>query len=134
VPRAGVAQVDQRRKGVVGCGTELRSSGCGGEIRDGKVVERVLEFEDDALSGLFADAWDLGEGGMVAATDRGDEAVGGDSAQYSDGELGADAGDGEQALEEALLLCGGKAEESDLVFADVSVDEERCFGVLCRKL
>ena len=36
------------------------------------VVQLVFEFEDDAFGGLLADAWDLGEGGVIAAADGSD--------------------------------------------------------------
>ena len=94
-------------------------------MADGEVVELVLEFEDDALGGLLADAGDAGEGGVVAGTNGSDETVGTDAAQDCDGELGADAADGEEFFEEAFLLSLGEAEERDLVFADVGVNVQR---------
>jgi len=105
----------------------VRAGGGGGE-GGGEVVELVFEFEDDALGGFFSDAGDAGEGGVVAGTDGGDEAVGADAAEDGDGELGADAGDGEEFFEEAFLPGLGETEEGELVFADVGVDVEGGFG------
>ena len=57
----------------------------GGGDGGGEVVEFVLELEDYSLGGLFADAGDSGEGGVVAGADGCNEAVGGDAAQDCDG-------------------------------------------------
>jgi hypothetical protein len=65
---------------------------------------------------------------VVAAADGADEAVGGDAAEDGDGELGADAGDGEELFEEALLGGLGEPEEEEGVFANVGVDVEAGFG------
>ena len=129
---AGVAEVDQGGESIVAGRAVMWASGGSGDC-DGEVVELVLEFEDDALGGLLADAGDAGEGGVVAGTDGGDEAVGADAAQDGDGELGADAADGEELFEEALLLGLGEAEEGELVFADVGVDVERGLGAFARE-
>ncbi len=129
---AGVAEVDQGGEGVVAGGAVVWASGGGGDGY-GEVVEFVFELEDDALGGLFADAGDAGEGGVVAGADGGDEAVGVDAAEDRDGELGADAGDGEELFEEAFFLGLGEAEEGDLVFADVGVDVEGGFGAFVRE-
>ena len=93
----------------------VRASGGGGDGY-GEVVELVLQFEYDALGRFLADAGDAGEGGVVAGTNGGDEAIGADAAQDGDGELGADAADGEELLEEAFFLGLREAEEGDLVF------------------
>jgi hypothetical protein len=127
-----VAEVDQGRESVVAGLSVVGCSGGGGD-GCGEVVELVLEFEDDPLGGLFADAGDAGESGVVAGADGGDEAAGVDAAQNGDGELGANAADGEELFEEALLLGFGEAEEGDLVFADVSVDVQRGFGAFVGK-
>jgi hypothetical protein len=122
-----VAEVDQGGEGVVAGGTVVEASGGGGDGY-GEVVELVFEFEDDALGGFFADSGDASEGGMVAGADGGDESVARDAAEDRDGELGADAADGEELFEEALFLGLGEAEESDLVFANVGVDVQDGFG------
>src|SRR5216683_3153710 len=129
---AGVAEVDEGGEGVVSGGAAMGTSSGGGDGY-GEVVELVLEFEDYALGGLLAYARDSGEGGVVAGADGGDEAVGGDAAEDGDGQLGAYAGDGQELLEEALLLGFGEAEEGYLVFADVGVDVEGRFGAVGRK-
>ena len=129
---AGVAEVDQGGEGVVAglsSSTVVRASGSGGD-GCGEIVELVFEFEDDALGRFLADAGDAGEGGVVAGTNGGDEAIGADAAQDGDGELGADAADGEKLLEEAFFLRFREAEEGDLVFADVSVDVQVGFDAL----
>ena len=118
-----VAKVDERRKSVVSGGTVVWTSGGGGDGW-GEIVEFVLEFEDDALGGLLADAGDACEGGVIAGADGGDETAGVDATEDGDAELGADAADGEEFFEEAFLLGFGEAEEGDLIFADVSVDVE----------
>ena len=56
-----------------------------------------------------------------------------DAAEDGDGELGADAADGEELFEEAFLLGFGEAEEGDLVFADVGVDVQGGFGAFVGK-
>src|SRR5216683_1839850 len=118
----GVAEVDEGGEGVVSGGAAVgASSGCGDGY--GEVVQLVLEFEDYALGGLLAYAGDPGEGGVV----------GGDATQDGDGQLGAYAGDGQELLEEALLLGLVEAEEGYLVFADVGVDVEGRFGAVGRK-
>jgi hypothetical protein len=124
---AGVAEVDEGGESVVAGGTVVGASGGGGD-GDGQIVEFVFEFEDYALGGFFADAGDAGKGGVVTGADGGDEAVGGDAAEDRDGELGADAADGEKLFEEAFFLGFGEAEEGDLVFADVGVDVQDGFG------
>jgi len=65
---------------------------------------------------------------VVAGTDGSDETTGVDAAEDRDGQLGADAGDGEELFKEALLLGFGESEERDLVFADVGVDVKRGFS------
>jgi hypothetical protein len=126
---AGVAEVDEGGEGVFADGAEARGVGRGGRGGGGgEVVELVLEFEDDALGGFFADAGDAGESGVVAGADGGDEAGGVDAGEDGDGELGADAGDGEELFEEAFFGELDEAEEGDLVFADVGVDVEAGFG------
>ena len=52
-------------------------------------------------------------------------AFGVESAQNFDGQLGAYAVDGDQALEKTFLFALEKAEEGDLIFADLGVDVER---------
>ena len=123
----GIAEIDESGESVVACWAVVWPTRVCGDGY-GEVVEFVFEFEDDALGGLFADAWDAGEGGVVAGADRGDEAAGVDAAENCDGELGADTADGEEFFEEAFLLRFGEAEEGYLVFADVSVNMERGFG------
>jgi hypothetical protein len=124
---AGVSEVDEGGEGVLAGGADGDVFGVGG-VGCGHIVELVLELEDDALGGLFADAGDAGEHAEVVGADGADEALGGDAGEDGDGELGADAGDGDKLFEEALLLRGGEAEEGDLVFADVGVDVEGGLG------
>ena len=100
---------------------------CGLDGGYGEVVELVFEFDDEALGELFAYAGDADELGVVLAADGLDGAVGGEAAEDFDGELGTDAADGDEALEEALLLAVEEAKEGDLVFADLGVDVERGF-------
>src|SRR5260370_21328028 len=123
---AGITEVDQGGEGIVASGTVVWPPGCDGDGY-GEVVELVFEFKHDALGGFLADAGDAGEGGVVAGTNGGDEAIGVDAAQDRDGELGADAADGEELLEEPFLLSFGEAEEGNLVFADVSMDVQGGF-------
>ena len=126
---AGVAEVDQGGESVVACGAVVWASGGGGD-RGGKVVEFVFQFEDYALGGFFADAGDAGKGGVISGTDGSDEAAGVDAAEDGDGQLGANAGDGEELFEESLLLSFGESEERDLVLADVGVDVKRGLSAL----
>ena len=127
-----VAKIHEGGEGVIAGGAMMWAAGCGGDGY-GEVVEFVLQFEDDPFGGFLADAGDAGEGGVVAGTNSGDEAIGADAAQDGDGELGADAADGEELLKEALFLSLGEAEEGDLVFANVGVDVQRGFGALAGK-
>ena len=53
-----------------------------------------------------------------------DELGGFDAGEDGDRELGADAGDADQPLEERLLVSGEEAEEGQRVLADVGVDEQ----------
>jgi hypothetical protein len=94
----------------------------------GEVVELVLEFEDDALGGFLADAGDLDEGGVVAGADGLYEAGGVDAGEDGDGEFGADAGDGEELLEEGFFLGLGEAVEGERVLGDAGVDVEPGFA------
>ena len=64
----------------------------------------VLELEDQALGGLLADAGDAGEAGNVAGAQRLDEVGGLDAGEDAEGDLGPDAGDVDEPLEERLLL------------------------------
>lgn len=123
----GVAEVDEGRESVVAGGAVVRAS-CGGGDGYGQVVELVFEFEDDTLGGLLADAWDAGEGGVIARANGGNEAVGADAAEDCDCQLGSDAADGEEFFEEAFLLRLGEAKEGKLIFTYVGVDVERGFG------
>ena len=93
----------------------------------GEVVELVFEFDDEALGELFANAGDADELGVVLAANGLDGALGGEAAEYLDGQFGADAADGDEALEEALFLAIEEAEEGDLVFADLGMDVEGGF-------
>jgi hypothetical protein len=70
---------------------------------------------------------------VVAAADGSDEALGGDAAEDRDGELGADAGDGEEFFEEAFFLSFGEAEESELIFTDMGVDVKGDFSAFDRE-
>lgn len=71
---------------------------------------------------------------MITPADCGNESFGGDPTENSNCELWADATDGQQSLEEALLLDLGEAEESNLVLTDMSVDEQSGFSAFRRKL
>ena len=93
----------------------------------GEVVELVFEFDDEALGELFAYAGDADELGVILAANGLDGALGGEAAEDFDGQLGAYAADGDEALEEAFFLAVEKSEEGDLVFADLGVDVEGGF-------
>ena len=84
----------------------------------------ILEFDDDTLGALLADAVDLRKDGRIA---RGDGPLErGDIGHRKDGERGlrSDAGDAHKELEERQLLAGGESVEIDGVVANRSVDEE----------
>src|SRR5271154_1691939 len=70
----------------------------------------------------------MGEGGVVLRADGGDGALGVESAEDGHGQFGADSGDGDQALEEALLVAIEEAVEGEDVFADLGVNVEGDFG------
>ena len=67
---------------------------------------------------------------MISGADGSDEASSVHATEDGDGELGADAGDGEEFFKEALLGDLEEAEEGELVFADVGVDVEAGLGAL----
>ena len=118
-----VAEIDQCGKNIVH-GWSCHGGWRGG---DSKVVELVFEFDYEALGELFANAGDADELGVVLSANGLDGALGGEAAEYLDGQFGADAADGDEALEEALFLAIEEAEEGDLVFADLGVDVEGGF-------
>ena len=131
----GIAEVDEGGEGVVasltGCSVLRASRGRGNGY--GEIVEFVFQLEDNAFCGLLADAGDAGEGGMVAGADGGDKTAGIDTAENRDGKFWADAGDGEEFFEEAFFLSLREAEESELIFTDMSVDVKGDFSAFDRK-
>jgi len=78
----GVVEEDFGGRGGVG--------GAGG-FPSGGDADFVLELDDDALGGLFADAFGAGEGGGVAADDGGFEAGDADAAEDVEGSLWPDS-------------------------------------------
>ncbi len=92
---------------------------------DSEFRELVLEFEHHALGGLLADSGHASELGGIAAADGAGEVEGVHPAENVDGELGADAADREKFFKERLLFGEMKAEERNLIFADMGVDEQR---------
>ena len=76
------------------------------------------------MGGLVADAFDGGEGGVVAGGDDVDEVSGLEGGEDHAGCVGADAGDGGEEEEEFALFAAGKAVEEVGVFAYDFVDEE----------
>ena len=62
---------------------------------------------------------------VILAADGLHGALGRKPAEHLDGKLGADAAHRDQPLEEPLLFALEKAEERDLVFADLGVDMQR---------
>ena len=95
-----------------------------GSLGGGEALHLVLQLEDEALGGLLADPGDAGEAGDVARAQGGDEVRGLDAGEDGEGELGPDAGDGDEPLEEGLLRRGEEAEEGERVLAHVGVGEE----------
>jgi hypothetical protein len=65
---------------------------------------------------------------MILRAEGGDEAIGRKAALDGDGEFGADAADGDEALEDALVVAIEEAVEGEDVFADLGVDVECNFG------
>ncbi len=98
-----------------------------GDGRDSEVVELVFEFDDEALGQFFAYAGNARELRVILRADGLHGAIAGEAAEHFDGELGSDAADGDQPLEEALLFALEKTEEGDLIFADLGVDVQRGF-------
>jgi hypothetical protein len=119
-----VAEVDEGGEDVFCRGASGGYGGRGG----GEVFELVFELDDEALGKFFADAGNAGERGVVLRAEGGDEAVGGKAALDGDGELGADARDGDKAFKDALVVAVEEAVEGEGVFADLGVDVERDFG------
>jgi len=78
-----------------------------------------------ALGQALADARDLGKGGMVLAADGSDGALRIEAAEDGYSEFGSDARDGDEALEETLFFAFEKAEESNLILADLRVNVQR---------
>ena len=65
---------------------------------------------------------------MVAVADGSDQALGADAAKHRDRQLGADAGDGQQLLKQALFVRLLEAEELQRVLADMGVHVQRGRG------
>src|ERR1700677_683136 len=109
----GVVDLDFLGGGFVGVAGGFP---CGGD------ADFVLELDDDALGGFFADALGLGEEAGVAADDGGLEMRDADAAQYVEGGFGADAGDVvDEEAEEVALGGGHEAKEDVGVLADLEV-------------
>ncbi len=53
---------------------------------------------------------------MILGANGGDGALGGEAAEQGDGQLGADAGDGDQAFKESFFIAIEKSEEGDRVW------------------
>jgi hypothetical protein len=130
--RARVAQVDQGGERIVARRAVMRA-GSGSGDGDCEVVQLVFEFEHNALGSLLTNPRNPRQCSVVAGADGRDEAVAADAAEDSDGELGADAADGEQLLKEPSFLGFGEAEQRDLVFANVRVNVQRGLSALRRK-
>ncbi len=62
---------------------------------------------------------------MIRTPDRGHQALGRDAAQHRNRQLRPDAGDGQQLLEQPLLLRLGEPEERNLILAHMGVDVQR---------
>lgn len=119
--RSLVAEIDECGKHVID-GCALHDGWCGG---DGEVFQFVFQFHNKALGELFAYAGNAGELGVILGADGLHGSFRRKAAKHLDGELGADAADGDQPLEEALLFAVEEAEEGDLVVADLGVDVQR---------
>jgi len=121
-----IAEIHESGHDIVG------SRAGGGDRRGGgHIVELVFELDDQALGELLADAGNAGESGVVLSADGLNGTFGIEAAENSDSELGADSADGDEAFEETLFAELEKAEESEDVFANLGVDEERNLGVFC---
>jgi len=89
----------------------------------------VFEFEDDALGGLGADAFDAGEGFDVVANDGVFEVGDGHAAEDGKGHLGSDTGDAvDEEAEEVAFVCAEEAVEGMIAFGDVVMGEEGDFS------
>src|SRR5947209_1830517 len=116
-----VAQVDEGGDDVLVGGGGGR--GGLGQL-GGELAHLVLELQHHALGGLLAHAGDGGEAADVAGGDGAQQVVRRHAGERHPRQARADAGDGDQPLEEELLPLGPEAEQGDAVLAHVGVDEE----------
>ncbi len=121
-----VTEGDEGEDGV----GDARFLGGGGEggaggFPGGGDADFVLQFDDDALGGFFADAFGFGEQAGVAIHDGGFEVRDADAAEDVEGGLRSDAADVvDQQAEEVALGGAHEAEEDVGVFADLEVGED----------
>ena len=110
--------------------TSSTAGPCNGRLhgRDGKVVELVFELDHQPLGQLFAYAGNARELRVILPANGLHGALGREPAEHLDGQLGADAADGDQPLEEPLFFALQKAEERNLVVADLGVNVQRGLG------
>ena len=94
-------------------------------LPDAAGADFVLEFDDDAFGGFFADAGNLGKHFDVAAGDRAAKGGDVDAAEDVEGGFGADAADGVDEQAEKLAFGGGHEAVKDMgVLADHKVSQE----------
>src|SRR5476651_1089907 len=92
---------------------------------DSEVGEFILEFENHTLGGFLSNSGHAGEFGSISAANGANEVAGAHTSQDVDSEFGADAADGEQLFKQRFLLREMKAEERNLIFTHIGVNEQR---------
>src|ERR1035441_2490292 len=118
-----IAEIHQSRKHVIHSRAMNRRL-CGG---DRKIVELIFKFNHQPLSQLFAHARYAGQLSMILSANGLDRPLRREPAEHFDRELGTHTADRDQPPKQPLLFAIEKAEQGDLIFADLGVDVKRYF-------
>ena len=125
-----VAERDEGEFGIGGLRGNLAGGGVLPSVGD---ADLVLELEDDALGGFFADPFGFGKERDIARHDGGLEHRHRHPAEDRDGDGGADAGYAvDEQQENVALLLGGESVERLGIFPDVEMGAEINGRALCR--
>lgn len=121
-----VAEGDEREHGIGNfCILRRGRVGCAGGFPCSRDADLVLQFDDDALGGLFADALCFRQSGDVAGDDACLERRHARAAKHVERSLGADAADVVHKQPEEVAFGGGHETVEDMrVFADGEMGED----------
>ncbi len=117
------------RARAAGAGQLVRAVGAGdgdgGAVLGGRHADLLAQLGDDPLGDALADPRRALQPLGVARGDAGDHVARGAAGQDAERDLGADALDAGEQLEELALLLGGEAVERHRVLTDDEVGEQR---------